>query len=366
MANSKATSQQLQPVVFNGNRLASDRAEQKWIADLLNKGKNLACPSELGMVVLTKADNYLPAKMKQLSDMVARNAWAIGISERADCWRYWRNGDKSERLERLLKVFWPGPLFVQDISREDVPEDVAEAFGRKAPLWMPYGGLCSTILKISGCPTAAGLIRWRNDIDPLGIKEVGELYGSHLELIIDGREKPGSLTHTLLDISGPAWRLVHRGHIKAQQLRCVCGGSFLLSGEAADAIVGSRTSGVRLVVFEGEPERVARRMRAFAEGLSSTESLHYFVHSAFALKAFAHEPNLHKLCGERQAADICDALAWQKLALETWEAICALEKRQEAPVVLLEGVPRNDCTEEFMERITRVAYQVINLMSSDD
>lgn len=366
MASKKIASSQWQPVVFNGNRLANDRAEQKWIAELLNNGKIIACPSEIGMVVWTKADSYLAAKMTQLSDMVARNAWTIGVSERAGCWMYWRQSENSERLERLLKVFWPGPLFVQDIGKESLQETFGDAFGRKIPLWMPYSGLCSTILKISNFPIAAGYIRRRSDIYPLTPKEVSELYGSHLELVIEGKEMPGTLERTLLDISGPIWRMVHRGQIKAQQVHGVCGGSVLLSGEAADAIVGSRTSGVRLVVFEGEPERVVRRMRAFAEGLASTESLHYFVHSRCARAAFAGEANLHLFCGEKQAEDINDALAWQKLALETWETICLLEKRQEAPVVLLEGVPRHDCTEEFMERITRVAYQVINLMAADD
>ena len=366
MASKRLTSSQWQPVIFNGSRLANDRAEQQWISDLLNKGKLIACPSEIGMVVWTKADRYLAAKMAQFSDMVARNTWTVGVCDRSSCWQYWRQTQKNERLERLLKVFWPGPLFVQDIGNEEAGEILSEAFGRKIPLWMPYSGLCTTILKICGFSVAAGLIRWHNDVEPLTAKEVCERYGAHLELVIESREQPGTQIHSLLDISGPLWRLVHRGLIKAQQIDCICGGRILLSGEAADAIVGSRTSGVRLVVFEGEPERVVRRMRAFAEGLSSTESLHYFVHSRCAQTAFANESNLHLLCGERRPEEICDALAWQKLALETWETICLLEKRQEAPVVLLEGVPRNDCTEEFMERITRVAYQVINLMAADD
>ncbi|MBQ7568302.1 Sua5/YciO/YrdC/YwlC family protein [bacterium] len=366
MGNKKISSTKWQPVVFNGNRLASDRAEQKWIVDLLSRGKVIACPSEIGMVVWTRADRDLSVKMSSLADMVPRNCWAVGLADRAGYGEYWRSMEASERLERLLRVFWPGPLFILNVAGTSAGEGFKEAFGRKLPLWMPNSQLCSTIIKLCPFPLASGIIRRKNDITPLTPKLVGELYGSYLELVIDGRETPGKLSQTVLDISAADWRLVHRGQIGAEEIVSVCGGCVILSGEADDAAVGSRTSGVRLVIFEGESERVVRRMRAFAEGLESTEALYYFVHSQSARAAFAQEEHLHLLCGDRPAEEIREALAWQKLALETWDVICQLEKQQDAAVILMEGVPRNECTEEFMDRITKVAYQVINLMSSDD
>lgn len=365
MAKQRFSANKWQPIIFNANRLANERQEQEWLAGLLERGKIVVSPSEIGLVAWARADRNLKSKVSLLSDAISPNVWVIGVSERSAAQKWWAEGVWSEALERTLKVFWPGPLFVQAVAKEGGAVDLGGVWSRKIPLWMPYSGLSSTLLKICEFPLAAGQFRWEKGLFPPARERIIDSVGSHLEIVLEGRERPGRRVPSLLDVSCHDWRMVQRGGVSAKQLSEISSRPILLSCEAKDAFIGVRSNIVRLIVFEGESERVVRRMRAFVEGLESGVSVHYYLHSDCAQSAFAGEPHIHRPLGERKAEEITSALEWQKLALETWDSICSINEPQEA-VALLEGVPRNECTEEFMERLSRSAYHVINMMSMDD
>ena len=350
------------PVLFNCNYLSNNQAEQNWIEDLLTAGKMIACPSEIGMVVLMRADRNLMESVSLLSESVNVGSWAVCIPDSSRCLDYWEESPRRDELERVLKVYWPGPLFAVGLASARWRPVFEPLFKRKLPLWQPFNSVCHTVVKSCSFPLLAGQFRWRDGLYRPSPKKVAEEFGAHLELVLEGRESPGTLDFTTLDVSGRLLRMVHRGSISAQDLQRVAGCQILLSGEAMDSVVGSRFGGVRLVVFEGETERVVRRMRALAEGEDDPKSVHYFVHSPGALAAFEGSPNVHPLCGSRTPEEIGDPFSWQKVNTALWQEICRLERRQEVSAVLVEGVPRNENTEEFMERLVRVAHQVVNLL----
>ncbi len=365
MAKKKMSTVKGQPLVFNANGLADKPNDQVWLGEVLESGKLVACPSEIGMVVWARADRNLSVQMAALRDVVSPDSWVLGIAERTHCWSYWREEPKRDELEQLFQVFWPGPLFAVNVANAKQQKLYSGVFRRKLPLWCPYSGLCNIVIKACDFPVAAARFKLRDGLYPLNVRDIAQMHGQQLEVILEGRERAGHLEYSIIDVSGSMLRLVRRGAVLAEDLRKVWPRPIMLSGEAIDSVANSLTSGVRLIVVEGDPERVARRMRAFVDGLDEQENVHYFVHSACVLQALGDNAQIHRLCDDNDVSSITDAFAWQKLGVELWGRICRLEKEQGASVVLIEGVSRNEGTEEFMERLVRLAHQVVNLSPSE-
>ena len=127
-------------------------------------------------------------------------------------------GEVPETVWPLVERFWPGPLTLI-VSRSARVSDLVTG-GRSTvavrvpdhpvPLALARGlnrPITGTSANLTGQPpaTTAG--------------EVRRQLGKSVDLIIDGGESPLGLPSTILDVTGPVWKIVRTGAVSASEIQ---------------------------------------------------------------------------------------------------------------------------------------------------
>ena len=125
--------------------------------------------------------------------------------------------DQSEVLNRLASEFWPGPLTLVMLAREDFSRQVR--CGRDTVgVRMPANNVALKLIEAFGRPIAATSANISGLPDPLNAGEVMEYLGGKVDLILDGGPTPGSIPSTVLDMSIHPPVVLRRGKLAVEEL----------------------------------------------------------------------------------------------------------------------------------------------------
>ncbi|MDR1026141.1 MAG: threonylcarbamoyl-AMP synthase [Lactobacillus sp.] len=128
-----------------------------------------------------------------------------------------------ERLEKLAKKFWPGPLTILlNRNPNDHKLDGACAGSNKVTFRMPDCKIDLDIIKKAGCPIVSTTANISGQDNPQSAPEVWAQLKDSVEFILDDGRSPQTQPSTIIDLTTPDyWRLLRAGVITEQQIRDV-------------------------------------------------------------------------------------------------------------------------------------------------
>lgn len=141
--------------------------------------------------------------------------------------------------ERLMELFWPGPLTLVLPSRGIVPLEVTAGLDSVA-VRMPSHPAALALLARANVPVAAPSANSSGRPSPTDAAAVASDLGDGVDLILDGGETSVGVESTVLDATGEQLVLLRPGGCAVEEIEARSGMKVLLSGGAAHRSPGTR------------------------------------------------------------------------------------------------------------------------------
>lgn len=132
--------------------------------------------------------------------------------------------DIPEDAYKLMKAFWPGALTLILKLKKDacVPEEIT-AGKDTIGVRMPDSRLALDIIRAAGAPLAAPSANISGERSACRADQVTQDLAGRIDMIIDGGDCPIGLSSTIIDLSGPSYRLLRQGSISPEDIKKVTG-----------------------------------------------------------------------------------------------------------------------------------------------
>jgi len=126
-------------------------------------------------------------------------------------------------FKALAGEFWPGPLTLVLPAAAGLPDRLLGPGRTIAVRIPPLSWLRAVVRELSEplTATSANLAGERELADPA---DVTALFGGKVDLIVDGGPAPGGLPSTIVDLAGPAPRILRQGRIPAARIEAILRG----------------------------------------------------------------------------------------------------------------------------------------------
>jgi L-threonylcarbamoyladenylate synthase len=188
-------------------------------ASLLKAGKLVAFPTDT--VYGVGADAFNEEAVQRIFAVKRRDPGKplqVLIARKSDLQTIIR--DQSEVLDRLASEFWPGPLTLVMLAKEDFPRQVR--CGRDTiGVRMPANTVALKLIETFGAPIAATSANISEFPDPVNADDVIGYLGGKVKLVLDGGSTPGGVPSTVLDISVCPPVVLRRGKLMIEELERV-------------------------------------------------------------------------------------------------------------------------------------------------
>jgi L-threonylcarbamoyladenylate synthase len=115
-----------------------------------------------------------------------------------------------ERAMRLAKRYWPGGLTLVVPAAPHLPPELL-ASGTTVAVRVPDYAPLRRLIRQLGHPLAATSANRHGAANPVTAQDVLEQLGSRLPLVLDGGPTPGDTPSTIIDLTGPAPRVLRQG-----------------------------------------------------------------------------------------------------------------------------------------------------------
>ncbi|WP_410536446.1 L-threonylcarbamoyladenylate synthase [Streptomyces sp. KL2] len=127
--------------------------------------------------------------------------------------------DFSEQAWELVDAFWPGALTLIARHQPSLTWDLGETGGTVA-VRMPLHPVAIELLTETG-PMAVSSANLTGHPAPQTCDAAQEMLGDSVAVYLDGGPTPDSVPSSIVDVTGPAPRLLRAGAISAEELRKV-------------------------------------------------------------------------------------------------------------------------------------------------
>lgn len=137
--------------------------------------------------------------MERIYEVKGRGEWkplTVHIADRRDI-EYFAK-ELTPRAEKLISVFWPGPLTIVVPKREDVPREITRS--DRVGLRMPDHPIALALIGRSG-PLVAPSANLSGHPSPTTAKMVMDQLGEKIDCLIDGGQTPLGIESTVVDVS---------------------------------------------------------------------------------------------------------------------------------------------------------------------
>lgn len=131
------------------------------------------------------------------------------------------NEKNREKIEKLIKRFWPGGLTIILKRKDNVP-DIMVSGGATVGVRMPEHDIALKIISRAGgmLPTTSANIS--GEATPKNYAELTEKFKSRVDIIIDGGECPIGSASTIIDMSDEP-KILRLGAISVEEIEKVIG-----------------------------------------------------------------------------------------------------------------------------------------------
>ena len=131
------------------------------------------------------------------------------------------NEKNREKIEKLIKRFWPGGLTIILKRKDNVP-DIMVSGGATVGVRMPEHEIALNIISRAGgmLPTTSANIS--GEATPKSYAELSEEFKSRVDIIVDGEECPIGSASTIIDMSDEP-KILRLGAISVEEIEKVIG-----------------------------------------------------------------------------------------------------------------------------------------------
>jgi len=239
-------------------------------ADMIKKGGLVAFPTET--VYGLGADALNPKAVKALFRAKKRpldNPPIVHVGNIQDVYRLVK--EVSEKAEKLMKTFWPGPLTLI-FKRSEIVPDITVAGLDTIAIRMPRHNVALTLIRESGCPIAAPSANLAGRPSPTTAQHVLEDLNGRIDVVLDAGPTKIGVESTVLDLTVDPPQILRPGGAPLEALKEVLGKVELHPVAVSEKKVHvdrARSPGMKhrhyapkakMVVVEGSLEAVVRRI----------------------------------------------------------------------------------------------------------
>lgn len=137
------------------------------------------------------------------------------------------------QAERLAEAFWPGPLTLI-VKRSALASDAVTGGQETVGLRVPDHPLALELLRVFDGGVAAPSANRFGRVSPTTAKHVRDELGDDVELVLEGGACRVGVESTIVDLSGPAPRLLRPGGVPREAVERVLGTEVPLASHATD------------------------------------------------------------------------------------------------------------------------------------
>jgi L-threonylcarbamoyladenylate synthase len=126
--------------------------------------------------------------------------------------------------ELLMAAYWPGPLTIVLRAEPGLRWDLGDAAGTVA-VRMPLDEVALAVVRAVG-PLAVTAASKAGGPGPTTVAEAQAQLGDEVDLYLDGGERPGGVTSTIVDLSRGQPQILRRGALPDEQVLAVARGEL--------------------------------------------------------------------------------------------------------------------------------------------
>lgn len=222
-------------------RPAGDQEALMSAADLLRRGEPVAFPTET--VYGLGADATDEAAVTRIYEAKERPRFNPLISHLPSIEAALALAAADGRARQVAERFWPGPMTLVLGRARDCPIAWLTSAGLETvALRVPGAPAARRLLEAVGRPVAAPSANRSGRVSPTTAEHVRDELGDRIPLILDGGPCPVGLESTVLDLSGPAARLLRPGAVSRAEIEAEIGPVALAADGDAIAAPGMLAS----------------------------------------------------------------------------------------------------------------------------
>jgi L-threonylcarbamoyladenylate synthase len=124
----------------------------------------------------------------------------------------------SAQFSQVAKRFWPGPLTLVGVARDELPRQVTAGTGTVG-IRLPADEEVRALLRACGGALTATSANPAGQPPARSAEEVGRYFPDGIDLIVDEGEVSATQPSTVLDLSGDVPRLIREGAVSRAQLQ---------------------------------------------------------------------------------------------------------------------------------------------------
>jgi len=244
-------------------------------AGFIKKGGLVAFPTET--VYGLGADALNLEAVKTLFEAKKRpfdNPPIVHVGDVKEVYRLVR--EVSPKAERLMKIFWPGPLTLI-FKRSEIVPDMTVAGLNTIAIRMPRHNVALALIRESGCPIAAPSANLAGKPSPTTAKHVLDDLDGRIDVVLDAGSTHIGVESTVLDMTVDPPQILRPGGTSYEVLRKILGSVKLHLVAVTDkelTVETARSPGVKhkhyapdadVIVVEGEMTAVTAKINELAQ-----------------------------------------------------------------------------------------------------
>jgi L-threonylcarbamoyladenylate synthase len=202
-------------------KLMKDNELIQRAAEIIRKGGIVAFPTET--VYGLGADAFNPLAVARIFEAKRRpyfDPLIVHVANPTDV----KNLVKEipSNAKKLIERFWPGPLTVVLLKKDDIPDIVTAGLSTVA-IRMPNHPMALSLIIESRCPIAAPSANPFGYLSPTTAEHVREQLGDQVDLILDGGPCPIGVESTIISFSEERTKLLRPGGVSLEEIESIIG-----------------------------------------------------------------------------------------------------------------------------------------------
>ncbi|MDW8293366.1 MAG: L-threonylcarbamoyladenylate synthase [Anaerolineae bacterium] len=252
-----------------------------------------------------------------------------------------------QRLDALVRAFWPGPLTVVVWRKAAVPANVSAGLDTVA-VRCPAHPVAQALIRLAECPVAAPSANRFGHVSPTTAQHVLDDLDGRIDLVLDGGATPIGVESTVINLTTDPPQLLRPGSVTRKQITAVLGVPLAtpeLQGD--DAALPSPgmlkrhyAPRARLILCKDEDELLEQHATLSAKGDWVGALL---LPSHTRARATIHP---HFVLGE----------SWEEIAHNLYAGLRALDA-EGVSTILAVGAEESELGEAIADRLKRAAAQ---------
>src|SRR4030043_222025 len=190
-------------------------------AEIIRRGGIVAFPTET--VYGLGADAFNPLAMARIYEVKRRpyfDPLIVHVANHTDLEKF--DKEIPSNAKKLIERFWPGPLTVVLLKKEEIP-DIVTAGLPSVAIRMPNHPMALSLIKESKCPIAAPSANPFGYLSPTTAEHVRDTLGDQVDVILDGGPCPVGVESTIVSFLEGGPRLLRPGGGSLEEIESIIG-----------------------------------------------------------------------------------------------------------------------------------------------